>query len=134
MDQDRIAIGPDGQRPALELVGLHKQFGETTAVDHLDLEVPGGSFLGLVGPNGAGKTTTLSMALGAGHARGRAGATPGLMVWLSAASPVPEKDPHRRSGPPSRPPGPWPGSPPAACCTGGAAGWPPGGWPTTATS
>jgi ABC-2 type transport system permease protein len=27
------------------------------------------------------------------------GATPGLMVWLSVASPVPEKDPHRRSGP-----------------------------------
>jgi ABC-2 type transport system permease protein len=27
------------------------------------------------------------------------GPTPGLMVWLSAASPVPEKDPHRRSGP-----------------------------------
>jgi ABC-2 type transport system permease protein len=27
------------------------------------------------------------------------GATPGLMVWLSVASPVPEKDPHRRAGP-----------------------------------
>jgi ABC-2 type transport system permease protein len=27
------------------------------------------------------------------------GATPGLMVWLSVTSPVPEKDPHRRSGP-----------------------------------
>ena len=54
----------DGRLPALALVGLHKQFGETTAVDHLDLEVPGGSFFGLVGPNGAGKTTTLSMAVG----------------------------------------------------------------------
>jgi ABC-2 type transport system ATP-binding protein len=35
-----------------------------TAVDRLDLDVPRGSFFGLVGPNGAGKTTTLSMATG----------------------------------------------------------------------
>jgi ABC-2 type transport system ATP-binding protein len=50
--------------PALRLTGLVKQFGATLAVDHLDLEVPSGSFFGLVGPNGAGKTTTLSMATG----------------------------------------------------------------------
>jgi ABC-2 type transport system ATP-binding protein len=57
--------GPDGgQAPALQLTGLLKRFGGTTAVDHVDLTVPGGSFFGLVGPNGAGKTTTLSMAVG----------------------------------------------------------------------
>jgi ABC-2 type transport system ATP-binding protein len=57
--------GPDGgQAPALQLTGLLKRFGETTAVDHVDLTVPGGSFFGLVGPNGAAKTTTLSMAVG----------------------------------------------------------------------
>ncbi len=33
-------------------------------MDHLDLEVPVGSFYGIVGPNGAGKTTMLSMATG----------------------------------------------------------------------
>jgi ABC-2 type transport system ATP-binding protein len=49
---------------ALRLRGLTKRFGQTTAVDHLDLDVPRGSFYGLVGPNGAGKTTTLSMATG----------------------------------------------------------------------
>ncbi|WP_344312740.1 ABC transporter ATP-binding protein [Fodinicola feengrottensis] len=49
---------------ALRLSGLHKTFGSTIAVDHLDLEVPAGSFFGLVGPNGAGKTTALSMAVG----------------------------------------------------------------------
>ena len=64
MKQDRTGNQSDGQAPALELVGLHKQFGETTAVDRLDLVVPRGSFFGLVGPNGAGKTTTLSMAVG----------------------------------------------------------------------
>ena len=49
---------------ALRLRGLTKRFGSTTAVDALDLDVPRGSFYGLVGPNGAGKTTTLSMATG----------------------------------------------------------------------
>jgi len=51
-------------QPALEISGLVKRFGGTTAVDQLDLSVPSGSFFGLVGPNGAGKTTTLSMATG----------------------------------------------------------------------
>ncbi|MEU9831821.1 ABC transporter ATP-binding protein [Streptosporangium sp. NPDC048047] len=50
--------------PALRLNGLVKRFSHGLAVDHVDLEVPGGSFFGLVGPNGAGKTTTLSMAVG----------------------------------------------------------------------
>ncbi|MFB4266967.1 ABC transporter ATP-binding protein [Nonomuraea sp. GTA35] len=50
--------------PALEIKGLTKTFGENTAVDHVDLDVPQGSFYGLVGQNGAGKTTTLSMAVG----------------------------------------------------------------------
>ena len=50
--------------PALALRGLTKVFAGTPAVDQLDLDVPGGSFFGLVGPNGAGKTTTLSMATG----------------------------------------------------------------------
>ena len=50
--------------PALQLTSLSKTFGETIAVDALDLSVPAGSFFGLVGPNGAGKTTSLSMAVG----------------------------------------------------------------------
>lgn len=49
---------------ALELIGLHKRFGQKDAVVDLTLRVPTGSFYGLVGPNGAGKTTTLSMATG----------------------------------------------------------------------
>lgn len=43
---------------------LVKTFGGKTAVKGISLEVPAGSFYGLVGPNGAGKTTTLSMATG----------------------------------------------------------------------
>ena len=53
-----------GQVPALRLAGLYKAFGETIAVDHIDLSVPAGAFYGLVGPNGAGKSTALSMAIG----------------------------------------------------------------------
>jgi lipooligosaccharide transport system ATP-binding protein len=38
-----------------------KRFGDLTAVDHLDLEVPDGACIGLLGPNGAGKSTTMRM-------------------------------------------------------------------------
>ncbi|MDO8383657.1 MAG: ATP-binding cassette domain-containing protein [Microbacterium sp.] len=50
--------------PALALRGVVKEFGNTRAVDAIDLTIPAGSFFGLVGPNGAGKTTTLSMIAG----------------------------------------------------------------------
>nr|MDP9461382.1 ATP-binding cassette domain-containing protein [Actinomycetota bacterium] len=39
--------------------GLVKRFGDVTALDGLDLAVPGGTVLGLLGPNGAGKTTAV---------------------------------------------------------------------------
>ena len=51
-------------REAIRIRGLVKRFGDTNAVDHVDLTVPAGSFYGLVGPNGAGKTTTLSIIAG----------------------------------------------------------------------
>ena len=49
---------------ALSLRGLVKSFDGTEVVHGVSLDVPRGSFYGLVGPNGAGKTTTLSMATG----------------------------------------------------------------------
>ncbi len=49
---------------ALSLRSLTKRFGGKDAVRDITLDVPAGSFYGLVGPNGAGKTTTLSMATG----------------------------------------------------------------------
>ena len=49
---------------ALSLRGLRKSFDGTEVVHELSLDVPRGSFYGIVGPNGAGKTTTLSMATG----------------------------------------------------------------------
>jgi ABC-2 type transport system ATP-binding protein len=46
---------------AIEATGLVKTFGETRAVDGVDLAVPAGTVYGLLGPNGAGKTTTVRM-------------------------------------------------------------------------
>jgi ABC-2 type transport system ATP-binding protein len=43
----------------IEARGLRKSFGPTVALDGIDLEVPGGSILGVLGPNGAGKTTAV---------------------------------------------------------------------------
>ncbi|HEU0018886.1 MAG TPA: ABC transporter ATP-binding protein [Thermoleophilaceae bacterium] len=47
--------------PALRLRGAVKRYGEITAVDGLDLEVPAGTCVGLLGPNGAGKSTTMRL-------------------------------------------------------------------------
>ena len=44
---------------AIETSGLVKTFGETKALDGVDLAIRAGSVYGLLGPNGAGKTTTI---------------------------------------------------------------------------
>ncbi|MFB2597917.1 ABC transporter ATP-binding protein [Herbiconiux sp. P17] len=54
----------DPNNIVLSISGLVKKFGSTTAVAGIDIDVPQGSFYGIVGPNGAGKTTTLSMVTG----------------------------------------------------------------------
>lgn len=46
---------------AVEAEGLGKVFGETHAVNGVDLSVPAGTVYGVLGPNGAGKTTTIRM-------------------------------------------------------------------------
>ena len=51
-------------RLAARTRGLRKVYGKTVAVDHVDLDVPVGSVLGMLGPNGSGKTTTIRMLLG----------------------------------------------------------------------
>jgi lipooligosaccharide transport system ATP-binding protein len=51
----------DAPQLAIRLRGVHKRYGEITAVDGLDLDVPEGTCVGLLGPNGAGKSTTMKM-------------------------------------------------------------------------
>jgi len=60
--------------PMVVAEGLHKSFGDTRALQGLDLAVPKGTVCGVLGPNGAGKTTAVRILAtlsdpDAGHAR-----------------------------------------------------------------
>ena len=48
----------------LETKGLVRDFGDTRALNHVDLTLEAGAPIGLVGPNGAGKTTFFSVLCG----------------------------------------------------------------------
>jgi ABC-2 type transport system ATP-binding protein len=48
----------------IKITSLVKKYGDFTAVNGVDLEVPRGELFGFLGPNGAGKTTTLRMIAG----------------------------------------------------------------------
>ena len=60
-------VAPVGEDIALAIRGLVKIYGNLIAVADLSLDIPTGSFYGIVGPNGAGKTTTLTMEIGRAH-------------------------------------------------------------------
>ncbi len=53
---------------AVETRGLTKRFGDTVAVNGVDLRIPRGCAFGYLGPNGAGKTTLIRVLLGLTHA------------------------------------------------------------------
>jgi ABC-2 type transport system ATP-binding protein len=55
MSEKRVA----GDGPAIEARGLVKVYGETRALDGIDLTIRRGQVLGFLGPNGAGKTTII---------------------------------------------------------------------------
>ncbi len=50
--------------PALDVSGLTVRYGDTLAVDSLDLSIPAGQTVALLGPNGAGKSTVVNAVLG----------------------------------------------------------------------
>lgn len=54
-------VSLEAQTNAIVTTGLTRRFGEMTAVDHINLEIPYGQIFGLLGPNGAGKSTTVKM-------------------------------------------------------------------------
>ena len=49
---------------ALSLRDVCVRYGDTQVLEHVDLEVARGEFVGIVGPNGAGKSTLLKAAMG----------------------------------------------------------------------
>ncbi|MCK4434665.1 ATP-binding cassette domain-containing protein [Candidatus Bathyarchaeota archaeon] len=51
-------------KTAIEVKDLTKNYGEITAVDHINFEVRKGEIFGFLGPNGAGKTTTIRILTG----------------------------------------------------------------------
>ncbi len=50
--------------PALNILDVHKQYGELAALKGVNLQVPQGCFFGLLGPNGAGKSTLINIMAG----------------------------------------------------------------------
>jgi len=48
----------------IKTTNLTRKFGNVTAVNNLNLEIPEGEIFGLVGPDGAGKTTTMRLLTG----------------------------------------------------------------------
>jgi len=84
---------PRAQKPraqkretVLSIQGLSKRFGDTVAVDGIDLAVTAGSIFGIVGPNGAGKTTTLSMVTGLVRPDSGMIVVHGAGVWANPAA------------------------------------------------
>jgi ABC-2 type transport system ATP-binding protein len=71
---------------AISVSGLTKRFGQTKALDGLDLTVAQGEVHGFLGPNGAGKTTTIRILLGLLRADGGTATLLGGDPWRDAVS------------------------------------------------
>ncbi|WP_327140723.1 ATP-binding cassette domain-containing protein [Nocardia sp. NBC_01327] len=72
-------------RPAIEVSGLTKSFGQHPVLRGIDLNVPAGTVFSLLGPNGAGKTTMVRILATLG--RPDAG-----QIWVGGHDPVREPD------------------------------------------
>jgi len=69
---------------AISVSGLIKSYGQTRALDGLDLEVATGEVHGFLGPNGSGKTTTIRILLGLIRANGGRAMLLGGDPWIEA--------------------------------------------------
>lgn len=57
-------MAPRSQEPILELVNIHKAFGERQILKGVSFKVYAGEMLGLIGPSGCGKSTILKIICG----------------------------------------------------------------------
>lgn len=69
---------------AISAAGVVKTFGQTRALDGLDLRVEAGEVHGFLGPNGAGKSTTIRILLGLLRPDSGAAQLLGLDPWRDA--------------------------------------------------
>jgi ABC-2 type transport system ATP-binding protein len=66
---------------AIATEGLTKRYGDTLALDALDLDIAEGEVYGYLGPNGAGKTTTIRLLLGLHRPSAGRAALFGVDAW-----------------------------------------------------
>ncbi len=66
---------------AIRADGLSKRYGDTVALEALDLEVRPGEVYGYLGPNGSGKTTTIRLLLGLHRASAGRAELFGIDAW-----------------------------------------------------
>ncbi len=88
---------------AISAQGLSKRYGDTLALDGLDLEIDEGETYGFLGPNGAGKTTTIRLLLGLHRASAGRCEVFGLHCWEQRV------EAHRRLAYVAGEPALWPG-------------------------
>jgi ABC-2 type transport system ATP-binding protein len=81
-DAARVRISdPALMTAAIHTEGLGKRYGETLALDELELVVQPGEVYGYLGPNGSGKTTTIRLLLGLHRPSAGRGELFGVDVW-----------------------------------------------------
>jgi ABC-2 type transport system ATP-binding protein len=71
----------DATVAAIRTTGLSKRYGDTVALDSLELTVRQGEVYGYLGPNGAGKTTTIRLLLGLHRPSAGSAELFGLDAW-----------------------------------------------------
>lgn len=72
--------------PAIRTWDLTKRYGDTLALDRLELAVEPGEVYGYLGPNGAGKTTTIRLLLGLHRPTGGRAELFGIDAWTNPVS------------------------------------------------
>ena len=87
---------------AIRTEGLTKRYGDTLALDALNLVVEPGEVYGYLGPNGAGKTTTIRLLLGLHRPSAGRSKLFGVDAWRDPVSA------HRRVGYVAGEPALWP--------------------------
>jgi ABC-2 type transport system ATP-binding protein len=78
---DRSLADHLAMAPAIRTEDLSKRYGETLALDGLDLSIEPGEVYGYLGPNGAGKSTTIRLLLGLHRPSGGRAELFGLDAW-----------------------------------------------------